>query len=132
MSNATGNPLPTTDQTASTADQTVGNIVSSTESPIDSAIIAAVPALATPVLKQIWEGVLHVLFIQIGNFLGEFTGFVVIDVQQYIALKKAVSAQLAFNQAIASGNTDAINQASDALDQAVAPVLHYIGSVNPK
>jgi len=125
----TPTPLPTTDQAASVADSAVTLAVNSAETAAETAIIAADPVMATPVLEQLWEAILKFLFGYLGGFLAKGAGFVVVDVQEYFALRKAASALAALQAAQQSGDQNAITQASAGMDAAVAPVLHYIGSV---
>ncbi len=122
-------PLPTVNQTGSFVDEAVGDIVKATEIPVEAAIIAAAPIMATPIWMQIWEKCLDIVFQDIGGFLGKYAGYKVIDIEQYFALKKAVAAQAAFNAALASKDQNAINKANSDLNAAIAPALHYIGTV---
>ncbi len=127
-----GTPLPTVNEGATIADHTVEDIVSIGEGALENAIIAAEPVMGTPVLKQLWEAVLRVIFSYFGNFIGKFAGYVVIDVQRYTELISVAAAQADLNAAKLKGNKDDIAKADAKVDQAVAPILHYIGAIRPK
>ena len=119
------------DTAASTGDTVVQEAVSAAETVAETAIIAAYPAMGTPVWKQIWEGTLNLFCGKIGWALGTITGYVIMDVQKYIALTNAAQALAQLQAAQKSGNSNAITQANTNADAAVAPILHYIGSVTP-
>lgn len=121
-------PLPTTDPTASKVDQTVGQIVTAAETATEAAIITAQPWMGTVVVKQLWEAALGWVFGLLSGFLGKLTGYMVVDIQEYFALKTAASALVALQAAQRSGDSNALNQANANMDNAVAPVLHYIGT----
>lgn len=74
---------------------------------------------------------MNFIFSQVGGFLGTLAGYAVIDVQQYLALQNAASALVALKAAQASGDPVALQTANQNIDSAVAPVLHYIGSIHP-
>lgn len=124
-------PLPTTDVPASTVDKTVVEIITDAEAPVEAAIIAAQPWMATPVFKQLWESALNWVFGLLSNVLGTLTGYMVIDIQKYLALKKAATALADLKAAQASGDINAITQANTNADAAVAPILHYGGQLKP-
>jgi hypothetical protein len=120
-------PLPTTDTAAKIADTTINEIVSVELPVVETAIETAEPFLAWPVVKQFWEAVFSWLSKQIGNALGTFTGYIVVDAQKYFALQKAASAAAALVTAKQTGDVNAIETASQNVDAAVAPILHYVG-----
>lgn len=122
-------PLPTTDTTATAISQTVGTVLQGAEKPVEAAIIAAAPVMATPVLMQLWEGALDFVFTTLGNVLGKIFGYAVIDVQEYEALQNASSALAALRAAQTSGDTNAITQANTNADAAIAISIHYVGSI---
>jgi hypothetical protein len=123
-------PLPTTDTDATDAVDALQDIINDGETAAENAIIAAEPFMATPVLKQIWEGALSWVFGFLSYPLKTFTGYVVIDYQKYTALKNASQALVNLKSAQTSGDPNALQQANNQMDSAIAPVLHYIGSVN--
>lgn len=132
MSNPTptNSPLPTTDETASTVAQDVDKALNIGETLVDNAIIAADPAVMNfPVWKQIWQKFIHWIFTQLASVMGTGSGFIVIDIQKYNALMNAAEVLQQLNAAKSSGNLEAINAANSAINAAVAPILHYIGSV---
>lgn len=123
-------PLPTTDTTASTVNKTVSGMLGDVLPIVEAAIITAQPWLGWPIISTIWESFLSYLWNQIGQALGIEAGYLVMDLQQYIAVTSAANAMAALNAAKASGDANAIEQASQAVDQAVSPVLHYLGSTS--
>lgn len=124
---ADGTPLPTTDKPAQIAVKSVGELTSVAITTAETALIAYQPWLGWPVIKQLWESAFSYFVSQFGQALGIFAGYKVVDVQEYFALKNAASALAQLNAAKASGDINAINQASAAADAAAAPILHYIG-----
>jgi hypothetical protein len=122
-------PLPTTDSAATLADTTVNQLASIAIQTSEAAVIVMYPWLGWAVFKQLWEIPFNYFIGQLSSALGTLTGYVVIDIQKYFALKKAASALAALNTAKASGDQNAITQASADVDAAVAPILHYVGSV---
>lgn len=128
MTETDGTPLPTVDTAAQDGVKTVGAIVNAVEAGAEAAIIAEAPVMATPVWKQIWEGALSWVFGLMNSGLGTITGMVIVDIQEYFALKTAASALAQLKAAQKSGNSDAITQANAVTDAAVAPILHFIGT----
>ena len=122
-------PLPTTDTAASLGRKTVGDLFSAATSAAETAFIVAYPPLGFPGFKQIWEFIFESITSKISFYFGLETGYIIIDVQEYFALKSAATAMAALKAAQASGDPNAIAQANQDVDNAVAPVLHYIGSV---
>ena len=129
MTDPTGTPLPTTDTTASTGEKTVGTVLAAGEAEAETAAETAAPWLLWPVVKQLFTGACSWIFGFINSFLGTLVGYVIMDVQQYLALKNAASALAALQTAQASGDPSAIDQANQNMDSAVAPILQYVGSV---
>jgi hypothetical protein len=121
-------PLPTVDSTASTADKTVGEIVTGAEAPVEAAIITAEPFMGLFLWKQLWEAALDWIFGLLGGALGVLTGYMVLDIQKYLALKNAASALATLRSAQASGDQNAIANANTQADAAIAPILHFVGT----
>ena len=120
--------LPTTDTTASLAAKTVGDIFNDVIPIVESAAIVAQPWLGDPVVKPFWEAIFNWI---VGLFSGAFStssGYVVMDVQDFFALKTAATALANLQAAQQSGDANAITQANSAIDAAVAPILHFIGT----
>ncbi len=122
-------PLPTVNQTGSFVDEAVGDIVKATEIPVEAAIIAAWPPMAAPIWMQIWEKCLDIVFQDIGGFLGKYAGYKVIDIEEYMAKTNASVALANLQAAQKSGDSNALSKANADMDNAVAPILHYIGTV---
>lgn len=122
-------PVPTINPQAATAVADVTSLIGDGVTAAETAIIAAAPAMATPVWKQIWEAAMSGLVNWvITPFVTTFTGKIVISLDSYLALTNAVASQAALNAAKQGGNADAIAQASSANDQAVATAINYIGA----
>lgn len=126
MTDAT--PLPTTDQTATLIDTTVVDIVNAEITVAETALTTQYPFLGFWYLKWAWKIPFKYFLSQLGLGLGKLSGYVVIDIQKYFAMKKALQAQGALDAAKKTGDLNAINQASADVDAAVAPILHYIGT----
>lgn len=123
-----GAPLPTTDIASAVGNDVINDLVSVEIPLVEKAAETAEPFMAWPVIKQVWEGFFSYFATQLGQGMATLTGYVIVDVQKYLALKNAASALAQLQSAQASGDTNAISQASAAADAAVAPILHYIGS----
>ena len=121
--------LPTTDQAAATGSTTVEKLFSTATSAAETALIVAYPFLGWPFLKQLWEALFQGIIGKISFYLGTEAGYLIIDAQQYFALKNAATAMAALKAAQASGDPNALATANQNVDNAVAPILHYIGSV---
>lgn len=131
MSSTTSNsnsPLPTTDSTAQTAEQTVLDVLTIATKSAEAVAISAQPWLSDPFVRPVWEGSLEWFTGLIAGALGESAAFIVVDVQKFIALKNAASALVQLKSAQALGDQNAITKASSEVDAAVAPILHYFGS----
>ena len=85
--------------------------------------------MATPVLLQIWEGALDLVYGVISGISGRITGYIFVEAQEYFALKTAASALAALQAAQKSGDPNALAQANTQTDAAVTPILQYIGSI---
>ena len=127
---AAGTPLPTVNATASLVDKDITTVGSALISFLETAAITAWPWLNIVGLKQIWEGLANWLGGQINSFFGALGGYILIDMQKYYALKNVATAWAALSAAKQGGDSEAINQASANMDTAVAPVMHYVGSVS--
>jgi hypothetical protein len=124
----TGTPLPTVDQGATLADQTVQQIIQATEKPVEAAIIVAAPVMGTPIWVNAWETALDYVYSMISGVSGRLTGYVFVDVQQLFALRNAATQLAALHAAQQSGDQNAIAQANAQTDAAVTPILQYIGT----
>jgi len=122
-------PLPTTNQPATYANKVVGDLMGLGETAVETAAEAAAPFLAYPVIKQIWEALLHWIFVTLGGALGKLAGYVVLDIEEYQAIKTASDTLLALDAARTVGDQHAIQTASDAADDAAAALIHYYGSI---
>jgi hypothetical protein len=125
-----GTPLPTTDTAATDANKVVVAALKAAETPIEAAIIVAEPLMGTPVLKQIWEGLFDWLISTLSSALGMLTGYVLVDAQRLADLNTAAAALVVLQAAQKSGDPNAIAKANQDMDSAVAPILHYVGSIN--
>jgi len=123
-------PVPTVDQPAQDAVNAITTLVQDGEQAAEAAIIASAPVMGTPVLKQIWEAAFDWLIKFIMQPLAMYGGRVIVDAQEYFALKNAVAAQAALDAAKKTGDLNAIQNASSQVDQAVASVVNYIGATH--
>jgi hypothetical protein len=122
--------LPTTDTLASDTDRTLQDVLNDATSAAETALIAAYPVLADPGLEQIWEFVFNEIAGKIGGAAGTLSGFIVVDLQKYTALKTAATALTELKAAQSSGDQNAITIANVQTDAAAAAILHYMGSVS--
>lgn len=123
-------PVPTVNTTAQDAVTTIENLGEKGEQMAEAAIIAQAPFMGTPVLKQLWESAFDYLVKLILRPIASLGGRVVIDVQEYIALKSSAAAQAALDSAKKNGDSNAIQKASDDVDKAVAGVIQYVGATH--
>lgn len=123
-------PVPTVNPTAQDAVTTIENLGEKGEQMAEAAIIAQAPFMGTPVLKQLWESAFDYLVKLILRPIASLGGRVVIDVQEYIALKSSAAAQAALDSAKKNGDSNAIQKASDDVDKAVAGVIQYVGATH--
>lgn len=123
-------PVPTVNTTAQDAVTVIENLGEKGEQMAEAAIIAQAPFMGTPVLKQLWESAFDYLVKLILRPIASLGGRVVIDVQEYIALKSSAAAQAALDSAKKNGDSNAIQKASDDVDKAVAGVIQYVGATH--
>lgn len=126
----TPQPVPTTNQPAQQAVDLIQKLTEEGEAAAEAAIIAAEPWMGTVVIKQIWEAVFDWIVKLIMRPVAMLGGRVIISVEEYIALKSAAHAQAALDAAKKKGDPNEISQASDAVDQAVAGVIQYVGATH--
>lgn len=122
--------LPTTNKPAQFVRTGLVDIVNAEVTAAESSLIAAQPWLGLPVVKQLWEKAFQYFVGQLTQGLAIFAGKVVVDAEEYFNLKKAAKALQDLNAAKASGDQNAINQASSHVDETVAPLLHYVGDTH--
>jgi hypothetical protein len=122
--------VPTENKPAQTAVNIAEGLVQGGESALEAEIISAVPAMGTPVWRQVWEAVLDKLVTFITEPLARLSGCVVIEIDEYLALRKAAQAQAALDAAKKIGDPNAVAQASAHVDQAVAAAVHYVGAIH--
>lgn len=118
---------PTTDIPASIANRTVGQLFEKLTVAAEDVAITRWPWLMYPGFKQVWEALFGYFTGLFGKAFGTTTAYIVMDVQDYFALTNAAQVLASLQKAQASGDEDAIEKASDQMDAAVAPILHYVG-----
>lgn len=98
---------------------------------IEAVIIADVPWLGLPVVKQILEYFLG--FVEKYFYTGAANAAtkLVIDMQVDSEISATNAAFANVQAALASGDTSAIQKASTDLDAAFASIIHYDGSSSP-
>lgn len=121
-------PVSTTDTGAQDAVTGIENLISAGETSAETAIIASNPSLGTPIVKQIWEALFDWFVSLLEKPLATYGGYVIVDLQEYAALRNAVTAQAALDIAKKTGDSHAITQASSNVDAALAGVINYIGA----
>lgn len=119
----------TTNQTASVINAVLKNIIEGAGlDVIEATLIAEVPWLGWPVIKQIMELILNkaadLLYTQAANAATK----IVIDVQVNVEQSKVLNAFQNLQMAIASGDQNAISKASSDLDDAYGSLIHSDGS----
>ena len=124
----TGTALPTVNTAASAGDKTVGMAFGDAITAAETAISAASPWFYWTTF--IWKPLFTYFGSQIGLAFGTLFGYVILDIETYTRLTTADAALTALNAAKATGDINAIEQASQNVDASVAPVLHYIGSAS--
>lgn len=101
------------------------------ETAAEAAIIADVPWLGVPVVKQVFEYLLGF----VGSYIYKQAAWgatkIIIDVQTKMEASAAYSAFQNLQMAIASGDPGAITKASQDLDKAYAALIHFDGSAPP-
>lgn len=130
MTDENRTPLPTENKAAQAAVDVVQGAANAAETVVEDAAIAAEPWLGFPGIKQLWETVLDYFVKQFSRALGTLAGYVLVDAEEYLALKKAAASLVKLNAAKATGDANAIEQASAEADAAAAPILHYVGSTH--
>lgn len=123
-------PIPVVNQGAQDVVDIIENLTQVGEDAAEAAIIAEVPVMGTPVLKQVWEAIFDWIVKFIMKPVASLGGRVLISAEEYLALRKAASAQVALDQAKKTGDSNAISKASSEVDQAVASVVHYVGATH--
>ena len=120
--------VPTTNLPSQTAVEFIQNLIDRGEKAAEGAIIADIPALGIPVLKQIWEFAFDWLVKWVLYPVATLGGFIVVDAEEYCFLLKAIKAQADLEAAKKIGDANAITNASNNVDNAAANVIHYIGA----
>lgn len=126
MSGQTLTPVNTGVQTADTALNAV--IKYAIEPELEAYIIAQVPALGLPVLKQIMEGLLEALIEREAAILQTFLDFAIIDHQVSQEHQAVVDALKAWQAAHASGDPNVVKKSESDLVDAFGHLIHYDGS----
>ena len=99
---------------------------------VENMIVADVPWLGLPGIKQIWEGLLSWICGYVEKATQEGATFAVIDVQvssEQSALSKALANLVAAQK---SGDKDAIRSAILVYQQANSALIHDDGSAHPQ
>lgn len=123
-------PVPTTNPAAQAAVNVIEDLTKQGEQAAEAAIIAAEPWMGMVVIKQIWEAAFDYLVKLIMKPVASLGGRVIINAEEYLALKASASAQAALDLAKKQGDSNAIEKASQDVDKAVAGVIRYIGATH--
>lgn len=132
MSETEGTPLPTENKVASQVDQALSSGESLAEKAVDQAAESAEPAFRFPVLKQLFEFLVHWL-LSVASATGQvFITFGITRAQGNAENESLVSAEKAVQAAIQSGDQDAITKAESAFQSAQSAASNSDGSATPR
>lgn len=124
---------PTTvNKTASVVNEILKDIIEgSGVKAIEASVIADVPWLGLPFIKQIFEFILNKVATLIYQAAAEAATKIIIDVQVNMEESSVLSSFQNLQMAIASGDQNAIKIASDDLDKAYGSLIHSDGAAPP-
>ena len=120
----------TTNSTATVVDGVIGSVGGTIVTVVEGMIIADVPALGFPVLKQIWEALFNWIASYFILAAKEGATFFVIDVQVDQEESSMTDALKALIAAEKTGDKDAIQKAIAAYAKAHSALVHDDGSVS--
>ncbi len=98
---------------------------------LETALIADQPWLGLPIIKQIFEFILHNLSDKIYRQAAMAATKLIVDYQVNREEASVVNTFDNLQMAIASGDQDAINKASKDLDDAYGSLIHSDGAAPP-
>lgn len=110
------------------SDSMVTTVMDAAIAAVEAEIIAAVPELGLPVIKQVLELALHVVEGLTEEQLLRVATFLIVDAQTSLENSNLVKAAGVLAAATATGNADAINQANQDFEKALAALIHFDGS----
>lgn len=110
------------------SDSMVTTVMDAATAAVEAEIIAAVPELGLPVIKQVLELALHVVEGLTEEQLLRVATFLIVDAQTSLENSNLVKAAGVLAAATATGNADAINQANQDFEKALAALIHFDGS----
>ena len=98
---------------------------------IEALVIADVPWLGFPVIKQVFEFILNkvaaLIYVRAANAATKIVVDIQVNGEESVVLSSFQNLQMA----IASGDADAIKKASDNLDEAYGSLIHSDGIAVP-
>lgn len=94
----------------------------------EAVIIADVPWLGLPIIKQIMELILNKVAAVFYTSAANAATKLIVDIQINQEKSTVLNAFQSLQMAVASGDKDAIAKASDDLDKAYGSIIHYDGS----
>lgn len=119
----------TTNATASAVNDILKTIIEGAgQGAIEAAAIADFPWLGLPIIKQLFELVLSKITGLIYQDAANAATKIVIDVQVNVEKSQVLNAFQTLQMAIASGDKNAIQQASTDLDNCYGSLIHFGGS----
>lgn len=121
----------TTNSTATMADNIISATASTLEKVTEDMIIADVPLLATPIIKQLWEGLFNWIMGYASRAAQTGATFAVIDTQVNSEQSGMSSALAALVAAEKSGDANAIQKAIQAYQAAQSSLINSNGSATP-
>lgn len=127
MTPSTSPPALPTNSAAQAANAIIKGIETALEPEIQAAIIAAVPTLGLPVVKQLIDEIETIIENKITVYLETGADFIIYDLQTTTENINVVAARAAYMRALQSGNQAAIAAARITYDHAVSAVANDDG-----
>jgi hypothetical protein len=127
-----GDKPTTTNGAATIADKVLHALIFDVAvSAAEAEIIAVVPAMGLPILKQIDEAVIKFVAEKIYTALALGATFAIIDAQTSAEASAANEAATNLKQALTGGDPNAVTKATEDFKAAFGKLVHYDGSATP-
>lgn len=123
----TNPPLPTS-PTTQVVNTVIDTVWQAAVTAAEAALIAAVPEMGVPVVKQVSQEVIQLVANAIYKQFALFVSFEIIDFSDAIELNDQQKALVALKAAQKSGDPLALAQALSNFDQSVAALTHMDGA----
>jgi hypothetical protein len=120
-----------TNQAVKTADSIIHSAIYDVAvSAAESAVIAEVPFLGLPVVKQIFGAALNYFAGIVYTYLAQAATIQIITLQTDAEKNAYAKAELELRTAHLTGNQDAINKATDDFKKALTNIVHFDGATS--